>query len=208
MTVALGILAGGQGRRMGGADKALLTLGDGRAALDHLLDRLTPWPGPVVLNANGDPARFARWDLPVVADSLTEPDGDPAGPLAGLLAVLEWVRAGHPDVSAVVTVPVDTPLVPRDLRDRLAAARADAGADIACAASGGRVHHATALWPVALAPALRTALADEGLRAVRAWTGRHRVAQAPWAVEPVDPFLSLNTPDDLDRARRLTPSPV
>lgn len=207
--VGLGILAGGAARRMGGADKALLTLGDGRPVLAHLLARLAPWPGPVVLSANGDPARFAAFQCPVVADAVTEADGDRAGPLAGVLALLEWTAQHDPDVATVVTVPVDTPCVPADLLDRLRRARDDGGCDMACAASGTRVHYATALWPVALAPALRRAMTDEGLRAVGAWTRRHRVAIAKWPVAPggTDPFLNINEPADLSRARALPPTP-
>jgi len=190
---------------MEGADKALLTMGDGRPVLAHMLARLSPWSGPVVLSANGDPVRFAAFGLPVVADAVAEADGGRAGPLAGLLAVLEWTRAHHPDVAEVVTVPGDAPLVPGDVLARLRDARDQAGAEIACAGSGERVHHATALWPVALAPALRAAMTDEGLRAVGAWTRRHRVAVACWSLsDGPDPFLNINAPEDLARARAAT----
>jgi molybdopterin-guanine dinucleotide biosynthesis protein A len=206
--VALGLLAGGAARRLGGTDKPLLPLADGRPVLAHMFDRLMPWPGPAVLSANGDPARFAAFGLPVVADAVTEADGGRAGPLAGVLAVLEWAAAGYPDVTAVVTVPGDTPGVPADLLDRLCAARDAERADIACAASGGRVHFATALWPVALAPALRRAMTGEGMRAVGGWIRRYRVAIADWPVDGeadglgADPFLNINGPEDLARARR------
>lgn len=202
--VALAILAGGSARRMGGADKPLLPLGDERPVLAHMLARLTPWPGPLVLSANGDPARFAAYELPMVADSVTEADGTPAGPLAGLLAVLDWTAAHHPDIGWLVSVPGDLPFVPTDLLARLWEARESETAEVAAAASGGRTHHLTALWPVRLAPALRRAVRDEGLRAVRAWTGRHHVALADWPTDPVDPFLNLNGPDDLAVARAVT----
>jgi molybdopterin-guanine dinucleotide biosynthesis protein A len=202
--VALGILAGGSARRMGGADKPLLLLGDGRPVLAHLLDRLAPWPGPMVLNANGDPARFAAFRLPVVADPLFEADGDTAGPLAGLLAVLEWTAAEHPAVSWLVSVPGDAPFAPPDLLDRLWQACAEDAADIALATSGGRDHPVVGLWPVALAPALRLAMEGVGLRAARRWAARHRAAVVAWPTDPVDPFMNLITPDDLARARALT----
>ncbi|KAA5605092.1 molybdenum cofactor guanylyltransferase MobA [Roseospira marina] len=206
-TTALGILAGGAARRLGGADKALLPLGDGRPVLGHALDRLRPWPGPVVLVASGDPARFAPFDLPVVGDSVAEPEGGRAGPLAGILAVLEWVRDHAPDVEAAVTVPCDGPCLPRDLLARLRAAREVEGATIAMATSGGRVHPVVALWPVALAADLRRAVSQEGLRAVHAWTARYPVAVVDWPVAPVDPFLNINTPEELTRARAWTAAP-
>ncbi|MBB4286305.1 molybdenum cofactor guanylyltransferase MobA [Roseospira goensis] len=203
-TTVLAVLAGGAARRLGGADKALLAMGDGRPLLAHLVDRLAPWPGPVVLCAGGDPARFAAFGLPVVADTLREPDGRPAGPLAGLLAALEWTRAVHPGVAWLVSVPGDLPVAPPDLLARLWATRARSGATVVRAASGGRIHHAVALWPVARATALRHALTAEGLRRVDAWAGRHRGAVADWPADPVDPFLNVNTPADLARARALT----
>ncbi|SDE30680.1 molybdenum cofactor guanylyltransferase MobA [Rhodospira trueperi] len=202
--VALGILAGGAARRMGGADKPLLLLGDGRPVLAHLLDRLAPWPGPVLLNANGDPARFNGFGLPVVADPLFEADGGPAGPLAGLLAVLEWTAAAHPDVSWLVSVPGDAPFAPPDLLARLWQARVAEGADMAVATSGGRDHPVVGLWPVALAPALRVAMEHDSLRAARRWAARHRAAVVAWPTDPVDPFMNLNAPDDLARAHALT----
>jgi molybdopterin-guanine dinucleotide biosynthesis protein A len=124
------VLAGGRARRLGGGDKALQMLG-GRPLLDHVLDRLRPQLGEIVLNANGDPARFAGWKLPVVPDVL---DGQ-GGPLVGVLSCLDWTRANRPGVNVLVTVPCDTPFLPEDLIGRLLTARAEAGTALAVARS-------------------------------------------------------------------------
>src|ERR1700730_11950641 len=129
------VLAGGLARRMGGGDKPLLMLA-GRPLLDHALDRVRPQSHAMVLNANGDPTRFAPWGLPVVADTLP----DFPGPLAGILAAMRWTTALHPATEYLLSVPGDTPFLPQDLGARLAAARLEAGTPIACAASEGRVH--------------------------------------------------------------------
>lgn len=196
------ILAGGLSRRMGGGDKTLLDLA-GRPLLAHVIARLRPQVGALALNANGAADRFAAFGLPVLADGLP---GHP-GPLAGVLAGLEWARAAHPGAAHVLTAPGDAPFLPADLLARLEAARAAAGADIAVAASGGRTHPVCALWPVALAGALRHALAGEGMRKVGAWMARFRVAEAAWPAEPADPFVNINRPEDLDAARRIAPAP-
>jgi molybdopterin-guanine dinucleotide biosynthesis protein A len=183
------VLAGGLARRMGGGDKPLRALG-GRPMLDHVLARLAPQCASLALNANGDPARFAAWGLPVWPDPL---EGHP-GPLAGILAALE--NAALP---FVVTVPGDTPFLPEDLVARLHAARGAAGAAIACAASGGHTHPPVALWPRALAADLRAALLA-GERKIDRWTARHGVATAEWPSAPVDPFFNANTPEELAEA--------
>jgi len=196
---ALGIiLAGGLASRMGGGDKGRLMLGD-RTILAHVIDRLSPQGGGLALNANGDPARFADLGLPVVADSI---EGY-AGPLAGVLAGLDWAAGQGAD--HIVTAAADTPFLPRDLVVRLAAAAEGEGTTIALAATPdperGRVRHPTfGLWPVALRDDLRTALLD-GLRKVVLWTDRHGAATAMFPVEPFDPFFNVNTPEDLSRAR-------
>lgn len=192
------ILAGGQSRRMGGGDKALLPVG-GLPLLRRVVDRVAPQCDGLVLNANGDPDRFAAFGLPVVADAVP----GHAGPLAGVLAALDWTAAHRPGVERVATVPADCPFLPRDLVRRLDAARRDAGADIVCAASGGRAHPVIALWPVAMRDALRRALTDEGLRKVGLWTARYRTVPVAWDDTPVDPFFNANAPDDLAEAGRL-----
>ena len=147
------ILAGGLARRMGGGDKPLKEIA-GKPILTHVIERLQPQCAHLVLNANGDPARFARFGLPVVADDVA----DFAGPLAGILAGLDWLAANVPHAECAVSVAADTPFIPRDLVERLRAARVREACDIAVAASGGRTHPVIALWPVALRRDLRAAL--------------------------------------------------
>lgn len=192
------VLAGGLARRMGGGDKSLQPLA-GRPILQHILDRLTPQVDTVVLNANGDPARFAAWTLPVVGDVV---DGF-AGPLAGVLAGLAWARANRPDISDIVTVPGDGPFLPRDLVARMAAARAQAGADLACAASAGQAYPVVGLWPVRLHDDLHRAMVELDIRKVDRWTARHRLVQVDFATQPVDPFFNANAPEDIAEAERL-----
>ncbi|MGH7032032.1 MAG: molybdenum cofactor guanylyltransferase MobA [Stellaceae bacterium] len=196
-TVGL-LLAGGQSRRMGGGDKALRRLG-GVTLLDRVIARLRPQVGALVLNANGDPARFAVFGLPLVADTLP----GFAGPLAGVLAGLDWAAAHRPDCSDVVSVATDAPFLPEDLVARLVAARDEAAADLACAASGGRSHPVFGLWPVRLREDLRRAIAAEGIRKVDQWTARHKLATASFADQPIDPFFNANRPEDLETAARL-----
>ena len=183
---------------MGGGDKSLRLLGD-RPLLRHVIDRVRPQVAALVLNANGDPGRFAAFGLPVVADSVP----DFAGPLAGILAGLDWAAGNRPDCSHVLSVATDAPFLPPDLAARLAAGMTDAGADLACAASGGQPHPVIGLWPVRLREALRHALVDEGIRKVDLWTGRYRLATVEFPDQPVDPFFNANRPEDLERAAAL-----
>jgi molybdopterin-guanine dinucleotide biosynthesis protein A len=187
------ILAGGRATRMGGGDKGLLALGD-RPILAHVIERLAPQVGPLALNANGDPERFAAFGLPVL------PDGVPgfAGPLAGVLAGLDWAHAEGAE--AIVTAAADTPFFPRDLAARLTAAAGAEGVPLAMAVTGGDRHPTFGLWPVALRDDLRGAL-GRGLRKVVAWTEPSGCARAEFA-DP-DAFFNVNTPDDLARARDL-----
>lgn len=192
------LLAGGRARRMGGGDKCLRLLG-GRTILDHVIERAAPQVEALLLNANGDPARFARFGLPVAPDVV---EGF-AGPLAGVLTGLEWARARHPEAAWVLSIATDTPFLPRDLADRLLAAVREERADLACAASGGRTHPVFGLWPVALAGELRRALVEEDMRKIDAWTARYRVAVAEFPIAEVDPFFNTNRPEDLAEAERL-----
>ena len=190
------LLAGGQARRMGGGDKCLRPLG-GRPLLAHVIERMEGQVGALVLNANGDPARFMGFGLPVVADVV---EGF-AGPLAGVLTGLEWAREVGADW--IVSLPTDAPFLPRDLVPRLAAALAAADADLACAESGGRRHPVVGLWPVRLAGELRQALVEEDVRKIDVWTARYRLAVAEFGVDPVDPFFNANRPEDLAEAEAL-----
>lgn len=181
---------------MGGGDKPLLELG-GRPILAQAIERLRPQCAHLLLNANGDPARFSAFALPVVADSV---EGF-AGPLAGVLAGMDYASAHWPDVTEILSAPADTPFLPTDLVARLDAARAAAGAEIAVAASGGRVHHAVALWPVALREDLRRALVEKGLRKVSAFISRHANVSVDWPAAPYDPFFNVNRPEDVPQAQ-------
>jgi molybdopterin-guanine dinucleotide biosynthesis protein A len=192
------LLAGGLSRRMGGGDKALRLLG-GVALLDRVVERLRPQVEALVINANGDPARFARFGLPVAPDSVP----DFAGPLAGVLAGLDWAASYRPDCPFVVSVATDAPFLPRDLVARLAAALDEAGADLACAASGGRSHPVFGLWPVRLREDLRQAVVEDGIRKVDVWTARHKLVTVSFADQPVDPFFNANRPEDFAAAAAL-----
>lgn len=199
MDFAAVLLAGGQGSRMAvdgqGSDKPLRSLG-GRALLDHAIARIAPQVGAMVLNANGDPARFAAWRLDVVPDAI---QGHP-GPLAGILAGMRWAAARG--ITHVLSVPTDTPFLPPDLLERLDHARRAQGVPLACAASGGWTHPVIGLWPAHLADALEADL-RAGTRKIDAWTARHGVAHADFPIVPFDPFFNVNRPEDLLEAEGL-----
>ncbi|CAO3447009.1 Molybdenum cofactor guanylyltransferase (EC 2.7.7.77) [Azospirillum argentinense] len=192
------LLAGGLSRRMGGGDKSLRTLG-GRSILERIVATVRPQVGPLVLNANGDPARFAAFGLPVAADVV---EGF-AGPLAGVLTGMEWARVHAPDCRWLASFATDAPFIPGDLVARLVAAVEREGADLACARSDGQEHPVFGLWRVDLADDLRRAMVEEDMRKVDAWTARYRLAVADFATDPVDPFFNTNRPDDLAEAERL-----
>jgi molybdopterin-guanine dinucleotide biosynthesis protein A len=198
MSVAGILLAGGQSRRMGGGDKCLRPLG-ATTILARVIGRATPQVAALALNANGDPARFAPFGLPVVADSIP----DFAGPLAGVLAGLDWAAAHGSGSRFVVSVATDTPFLPRDLVARLQAARITNEARLASAASGGRTHPVIGLWPVDIREELRRALLEEGVRKIDLFTARHKLAIAEWPVLPYDPFFNANAPDDLAQAESI-----
>jgi molybdopterin-guanine dinucleotide biosynthesis protein A len=192
------ILAGGRAQRMGGGDKGLHRVG-GTTILARVIERVRPQVGALVLNANGDPARFAAFGLPVVPDSVP----DFAGPLAGILAGLDWAAAHHPQARYIVSAPGDGPFLPRDLVQRLAAALASEDAEIAMAASGRQSYPVVGLWPLALRDNLRRALTQENVHKIDAWTARFRLAIADFPGAPVDPFFNANTPEQLTEAERL-----
>jgi molybdopterin-guanine dinucleotide biosynthesis protein A len=192
------VLAGGLARRMGGGDKALIEIG-GVTILDRVLVRLRPACTGIILNANGDAARFARYGLPVIPDSVP----DFAGPLAGILAGLDWAAAHAPEIQWVASAPGDCPFLPHDLVSRLHETRQAAGTPLACARSGDWRHPVVALWRVALRDDLRHALIDESLHKIEVWTARHGIAIAEWPTIPLDPFFNVNTPEDAAQAERL-----
>jgi molybdopterin-guanine dinucleotide biosynthesis protein A len=180
---------------MGGGDKARIRV-NGATILERVLARLKSQCGRVIINANGDPARFADTGLPVVADSVP----DFAGPLAGILAGLDWMAVNAPECDWLASVPGDCPFLPGDLVTRLHEVRAAAAVPLACARSGEWRHPVVALWPLSLREDLRRALLDEGLHKIELWTARHRIGVADWPDEPVDPFFNVNTPEDAARA--------
>lgn len=202
------VLAGGLSRRMGGGDKGLLSL-DEQPMLSHVLQRIGPQAATLILNANGDPARFSNFDLPVVADTKT----GAKGPLAGVLAGMVWARQHKPTATHIVTVSSDAPFLPSNLVTRLLEGVRETGHPIALAASDGNRHPVIGLWPVALADDLAAAL-DKGVRKVVTWTDPHGCATVDFPLitvngAPLDPFFNANTPEELDAARAIlqtTPS--
>jgi len=192
------ILAGGLARRMGGGDKTMRAIA-GRTILDHVIERLAPQCTSLILNANGDPARFDAWGLPVVPDDVP----DFAGPLAGVLAALDWTALHHPAIEWVVSVAGDCPFLPRDLVARMQSERSAMQAELAVAASGDQSHPVVGLWKVSLRDALRHALVVEECRKIDRWTARYRLVTTQWPVTPVDPFFNANTPDDVAEAEAL-----
>jgi molybdopterin-guanine dinucleotide biosynthesis protein A len=198
MKVAGVLLAGGLSRRMGGGDKSLRQLG-GKTILERVVARAKPQVHHLALNANGDAARFAQYGLPVVADSI----GDFAGPLAGVLAGLDWAAETMLDATHLASFATDAPFLPLDLVARMAAAVSDGQHDLACAASGGRSHPVFGLWPLSLRGDLRAALAG-GLHKVDRFTAGYRLATVEFATAPYDPFFNANAPEDLAEAERIS----
>ena len=170
----------------------------GQTVLEHVVERAAPQVGRLVLNANGDAKRFSPFGLPVIGDTA----GEGLGPLAGVLAGLDWVAGQMPDAGLVASFATDTPFFPKDLVHSLSL-EIERGAELACARSGGRLQPVFALWPVALRHELRRALVEEGIRKVDRWTARYRLSAVDYAVEPFDPFFNLNQPADLAAAEAL-----
>jgi molybdopterin-guanine dinucleotide biosynthesis protein A len=195
--VAAVLLAGGLARRMGGGDKSLRPLG-GKPLLAHVLERIRPQVASLVLNANGDPARFAAFQLPVAVDVVP----GFAGPLAGVLTGLEWTLGHAPGCRWIVSVPTDSPLLPLDLVERFKEATTT-GARLACAVSNGQTHPVVGLWPVDLAVDLRRALTEQDERKIDRFTARYSLIHVEWPAVPVDPFFNANRPEDLAEAERL-----
>jgi molybdopterin-guanine dinucleotide biosynthesis protein A len=195
------ILAGGLARRMGGGDKAKIEIG-GITILDRVLATLSGQCVGLAINANGEAERFADTGLPVIPDNVP----DHPGPLAGILAGLDWLAGQDSGVEWMLSVPGDCPFLPDDLVERLHQARRKMGAGVplACARSGEWRHPVVGLWPLALRADLRHALTVEDLHKIELWTSRHGVAVADWPAEPVDPFFNVNTPDDAKRAQAMT----
>ncbi len=198
MTIGAVILAGGMSRRMGGGDKTLHRLA-GRPILDHVVARIRPQVDVVILNANGDPARFAAWELPIIPDYIA---GFP-GPLAGIHASMEWAAKNFPGIADILSIPADLPFLPPNLAAELEKSRSTEGAEIALASSGGQIHPTVALWPVRLAAALRHAIVEEDMRKVTEFANRYTLAVAEFPVDGIDPFHNINSPEDLAEAEIL-----
>jgi molybdopterin-guanine dinucleotide biosynthesis protein A len=199
-TVTGVLLAGGQSRRMGGGDKGMLDLA-GKPMLAHVIDALAPQVGRLIINANGDPARFATFRLPVVADTVA----GFVGPLAGVLAGMRWSAANAPAARWIATAAGDAPLLPGDLVARFLEVVADRPRAVALAQSAGELHPVIGLWPVALADDLEAQLAG-GVRKVLHWTTRHGTVPVAFPMLPlrgveIDPFFNANTPQELDKLR-------
>jgi molybdopterin-guanine dinucleotide biosynthesis protein A len=202
MSVIAGVLlAGGQSRRMGSDDKCLLSLGSA-TLLDIAIERLRPQVNTLMLSVNGDPSRFADWDLPLATDVV----GDYSGPLAGILTGMVWCAEHCPDAEWVLSAASDTPFFPRDLAARLLARAQADRALISVAESGGRLHPVFGLWHRSLEENLREALVERDVRKMRFWLEQH-----PWtrtcfgAQNTVDPFFNINSPGDLELALKMTP---
>lgn len=196
------LLAGGLSRRMGGGDKCLRDLG-GRPILARIVERAAPQVGALVLNANGDPARFDGFGLPVAADVV---EGY-AGPLAGILTGLDWAAEHAPEARWLASFACDAPFLPDDLVARMMAAVAAEDADLACAVTHGRTQPVFGLWRLDLRGDLRRAMLEEEMRKVDRWTARHRLVEVdfPDLETPaglLDPFFNTNRPEDLEEAAR------
>jgi molybdopterin-guanine dinucleotide biosynthesis protein A len=185
------ILAGGEGRRLGGRDKALVGMA-GRTLAEHAIARLAPQVGRLALSVHGESREHARFGIEVLPD----PGGERVGPLAGLAAGLAWLETEGG--THLATVPVDLPFLPADLVARLL----DGGAGgAAVAVSGGRMHPTCGLWPVGLRGRLAAALAA-GERRLGRWADLAGAARVEFPPADPDPFFNVNTPGDLAEAGR------
>ena len=194
------VLAGGLATRMGGGDKALLRIAPDRCLLDVVLARLAPQCEVIALNANGDPSRFGKYNLPVLADTVT----GYLGPLAGILAGMDW--AADQGYEAVLSVAADTPFFPADLSDRLTQGNSPSGLVLAASADeSGKIWRQPTfgLWPVNLREDLRKALVEKEIRKIVVWTERHDAGQVVFDAAEIDPFFNVNTPEDLERAKSI-----
>lgn len=191
-------MAGGQSSRMGGGDKPLIKLGD-ETVLSRIHRLIAPQLDHIIINANGDGARFNDFGLPVIADVLP---GHP-GPLAGILTAMDWAATHCPQVSHILSLPGDAPFMPKDLLNKLDEALKDHQADIVCARSGSQVHPIVALWSCDLRDQLHHALVVEDLHKIRAWTARFKLIEVSWSCEPYDPFFNMNSPEDVVEAEQI-----
>ena len=189
------LLAGGKSNRMGGGDKCLMELA-GRTLLSRVIDRAKTQVGPMVLNVNGDPKRFASYRLPIIKDVLSGFHG----PLAGILTGLDWAKKNAPDVDYIATFATDSPFFPSNLVELLYKTIKE-GHVLACAKSNGRHHPVFGLWPVEKRLALQDAMTVESIRKIDIWTSRYKMGAVDFPTDHIDPFFNVNTPEDLAQAR-------
>ena len=189
------ILAGGQGRRMGGADKALVSLG-GTTLIERAIARASVQVADLIINANGDPSRLAHLRLPVVADAIA----GFVGPIAGVLAGFAWMRANRPKARWLATFSCDTPFFPMNMVERLVEKARSGRAHVAVAESGSQQHHIFAVWSADISAASEEVLVQRGMRKMEHFIGMFPNVRVSFAAEPIDPFLNINTPEELARA--------
>ena len=192
------ILAGGQARRMGAGDKALVELG-GKTLLERTLERATPQVDELLINANGDPARFAPFHRQILPDAIQ----GHLGPLAGILTGLEWMKANRPDARWLASFPCDTPFFPRDLVARLVDKAQSERVLVAVAMSGGRRHSVFAVWSADINETADGVLLQRSLRKMDDFIDSLPHARVEFPIEPFDPFFNINTFEDLRRAEEL-----
>lgn len=196
--IAAVILAGGEGRRMGGRSKARLALG-GRPLLQHVLARIAAQVSAIALSTREAALTEIAPSLPLLPDR----HADRRGPLAGILAGMDWARAAHPGTRWLLSLPVDCPFLPVDLVPRLLARAALGDVRVVVAASCGAEHRAVALWDVTLADELEAVVeAAEDLSIRRFYRCfPHAAVDFPME-EGRDPFFNINTPEALGRAQQ------
>lgn len=192
------ILAGGRGTRLGGVDKALVDLA-GQTLLARVIARLRPQCAPLAISWNGAAGALEGYGLAMLPDACP----DRPGPLAGILAGLDWAAGlGAP---AIISAATDTPFLPSDLAARLLAAAGPSGLALAASREADgtiREHPTFGLWPVTLRDPLRAAL-ERGQRRLRSVAGAFAPGSAIWQAAAHDPFFNINTPDDLARAKKI-----
>ncbi len=186
------VLAGGRGRRLGQGEKCLRRVG-GQSLLERAVARAAPQTATLLLSFNGDARSLPDCGLPVIADTVP----GFAGPLAGVLAALEYLREHEPGTRWLASFACDCPWFPRDLVQRLRHRAESEGSEAAVARSAGRVHPVFALWSCDLAAALQQALLHRDMRGAGAFLGTRRHVAVDWPATPFDPFFNINTPDDL-----------
>ena len=189
------ILAGGRSTRMGGRDKFLCRLGD-RSLLAHVVVRAKPQVGVLLINGSANRSELGEFSCPVISDAVA----DFAGPLAGILAAIEYARNHCPEVRWIASFATDTPWFPDDLVERLFFAAQQDAVQIAVAASGERSHPVFALWTLDIEDSLRAALLGAGPRKVQAFQRLCTMTTVSWPVSSHDPFFNINTPQDLASA--------